>query len=112
MFANWKKSPRRRDSQHSPKPHPATRNLESLVVASVFLLVVSAFCLVPWERPTREHDGSKEPVLLEVGGDSNPDKAQAVPAELKVVSYNIRYRAGDDLKQLIKLLKDDPEIGG
>jgi len=32
--------------------------------------------------------------------------------EVKVVSYNIRWRGGDELKRLAKLLKDDPEIGG
>ena len=32
--------------------------------------------------------------------------------EIKVISYNIRWRSGDDLKKIIKLFKDDPEIGG
>jgi endonuclease/exonuclease/phosphatase family metal-dependent hydrolase len=32
--------------------------------------------------------------------------------DLKVVSYNIRWRSGDDLQQLIKLFREDPEIGG
>jgi endonuclease/exonuclease/phosphatase family metal-dependent hydrolase len=59
----------------------------------------------------RAHDGAKEPVLLEVGGEAAKGTLP-VPTELKVVSYNIRYRAGDDLNQLIKLLKEDPEIGG
>src|ERR1051325_7114307 len=79
---------------------------------SVFLLVVSALCLVPPGRRARAHDGGKEPVLLEVGGDVKADKAPDAPAELKVVSYNIRYRVGDDLKELIRLLREDPEIGG
>ncbi len=34
------------------------------------------------------------------------------PVELKIVSYNIRWRGGDDLKKLAKLFIDDPEIGG
>jgi len=37
------------------------------------------------------------------------DKA---PKEFKVVSYNIRWRGGDDLRELIKQFKQDPEIGG
>jgi endonuclease/exonuclease/phosphatase family metal-dependent hydrolase len=32
--------------------------------------------------------------------------------EIKIVSYNIRWRGGDDLKRLIRALRDDPEIGG
>ena len=31
---------------------------------------------------------------------------------LKIVSYNIRWRSGDQLQQIIQLLKTDPEIGG
>jgi endonuclease/exonuclease/phosphatase family metal-dependent hydrolase len=106
------KRPRRRDSHHPPNPRPAARNPEPLVAVSVFLLVVSVFCLVPRGRWAQAHDGAKEPVLLEVGGDVNTGQVPAAPAALKVVSYNIRYRAGDELKQLIKLLKEDPEIGG
>jgi len=32
--------------------------------------------------------------------------------EIKVVSYNIRWRSGDELKKIIKLLQQDPEVGG
>jgi endonuclease/exonuclease/phosphatase family metal-dependent hydrolase len=32
-------------------------------------------------------------------------------SELKIVSYNIRWRSGDDLKELIRLLREDVEIG-
>ncbi|HZB46655.1 MAG TPA: endonuclease/exonuclease/phosphatase family protein, partial [Pyrinomonadaceae bacterium] len=32
--------------------------------------------------------------------------------ELKVVSYNMRYRAGEDLKRVVELLRNDPEVGG
>ena len=34
-----------------------------------------------------------------------------MPAEIKIVSYNIRWRGGDDLRRLIGLLRDDAEIG-
>jgi len=52
-------------------------------------------------------DGS----LLESGSAENLRKP-ASAAEIKIVSYNIRWRSGDDLKLLTKLFKDDPEIGG
>lgn len=29
-----------------------------------------------------------------------------------MVSYNIRWRGGDELRKLVKFLKDDQEIGG
>ncbi len=50
--------------------------------------------------------------LLESGQGTTLRKLTSTPAELKVLSYNIRWRSGEDLKDMIKLLKDDPEIGG
>jgi endonuclease/exonuclease/phosphatase family metal-dependent hydrolase len=50
--------------------------------------------------------------LLESGHGTRLRKPASTPTELKILSYNIRWRSGDDLKNMIKLLKDDPEIGG
>lgn len=50
--------------------------------------------------------------LLESGQGATLRKQTATPAQVKILSYNIRWRSGDDLKAMIKLLKDDPEIGG
>src|SRR5690242_969149 len=49
--------------------------------------------------------------LLERGQATSVRKQTATPSEIKVISYNIRWRSGDDLQTLIKLLQDDPEIG-
>ena len=50
--------------------------------------------------------------LLEEGKATSVRTQTPPPSEIKVISYNIRWRSGDDLKKIIKLLKDDPEIGG
>lgn len=50
--------------------------------------------------------------LLESGQGATLRKQTATPAEIKLLSYNIRWRSGEDLKAMIKLLKEDPEIGG
>jgi endonuclease/exonuclease/phosphatase family metal-dependent hydrolase len=52
--------------------------------------------------------------LLESGQGTTVRKqtAGSAPSEIKVISYNIRWRSGDDLKKIIKLLHEDPEIGG
>jgi endonuclease/exonuclease/phosphatase family metal-dependent hydrolase len=50
--------------------------------------------------------------LLESGQGTTLRKPASTPVELKVLSYNIRWRSGEDLKDMIKLLKDDPEVGG
>jgi len=39
-------------------------------------------------------------------------KRTSYPQEIKIVSYNIRWRSGDELKKIIELLENDPEIGG
>lgn len=54
---------------------------------------------------TREHESS----LMESGNHSKP--RPATMSEIKVVSYNIRYRSGTELNKLLKLLREDAEIG-
>ena len=55
---------------------------------------------------------SNDVPLLESGKGTTLRKHTATSGEFKIVSYNIRYRSGEDLKELIKLFKEDPEIGG
>ncbi len=50
--------------------------------------------------------------LLEVGTASKIRAVTDSPAEVKVISYNIRWRGGDELRQLGQLFKDDAETGG
>jgi len=54
---------------------------------------------------TREHESP----LLESGkhGKLRP----VITNEIRVVSYNIRYRSGAELSKLVKLLREDAEIG-
>ena len=49
--------------------------------------------------------------LLETGATSLARKPIASQAAIKVISYNIRWRSGDDLDKIINLLRNDPEIG-
>ena len=87
------------------------RNPQSVIAAAVGCLLVAALCLLPPKSPARAQKES-QPNLLEVGGASKPLNSKDAPAELKVVSYNIRWRGGEELKQVIKLLREDPAIGG
>ena len=50
--------------------------------------------------------------LVESGKAATLRKQTSAPQEIKIVSYNIRWRSGDDLKKIIELLENDPEIGG
>ena len=49
--------------------------------------------------------------LLESGAPAKLREMSPTSGEIKVVSYNIRYRAGEDLNKLVKLFREDPEIG-
>ncbi|HEV7891508.1 MAG TPA: endonuclease/exonuclease/phosphatase family protein [Pyrinomonadaceae bacterium] len=85
---------------------------KSLIAFAALCMIAAAFFFVPRRSPARAVVGS-EPNLLEVGGESkNVAADKDAPEYLKVVSYNIRWRGGEELQQLIKLLREDPEIGG
>ena len=83
------------------------KNTTHIIVIGGILL--SALFMPP-HLPVRAQNDSSA-TLLEVGGASGL-KTKVAPTEIKVVSYNIRWRGGDDLQKLIKLLRDDAEIGG
>lgn len=54
---------------------------------------------------------SQDASLLEVGQATKLRHAPEEITEFKVVSFNIRWRGGDDLKKLGEFLRNDPEIG-
>jgi len=55
---------------------------------------------------------AKNDPLLEIGTPANVRALTAKDGSAKVLSYNIRWRSGEELEKLIKLFHDDPEIGG
>jgi endonuclease/exonuclease/phosphatase family metal-dependent hydrolase len=57
------------------------------------------------------NDSKSDSVLLEAGQAATLRKHAPGAGDVKVVSYNIRWRGGDDLKRLTKLFHEDPEIG-
>ena len=74
-----------------------------------FALVLLALCISPFVF-VRASDSDS--ALLETGGAKDVHVKRAAPTEIKIVQYNMRWRGGDDLTALIKLLKDDEVIGG
>ena len=50
--------------------------------------------------------------LLESGKGATLRKQTSTPPEIKIVSYNIRWRSGGELRKITELLQNDPEIGG
>ena len=64
--------------------------------------------LLLFQLPSHHNNDSS---LLESGKAATLKPATTAPDQFKIVSFNIRWRSGDDLKKLNKLLQDDPEIG-
>jgi endonuclease/exonuclease/phosphatase family metal-dependent hydrolase len=80
------------------------------VILAVFLFVL----LSPPNHgflQNKSHVEAGDSHLFEAGTAAIVKTTTSPPAELKIVSYNIRWRSGDELKQLTKLLQQDPEIG-
>lgn len=73
----------------------------------VFLLLLQVAL-----APAAVNDSKGDSLLLESGKAAILRKPVAENTEIKIVSYNIRWRGGDELKRLAKFLHEDPEIGG
>ncbi|HEX8136248.1 MAG TPA: endonuclease/exonuclease/phosphatase family protein [Pyrinomonadaceae bacterium] len=91
------------------------RKLEIKVLPALCLLFAAlALCSSSPAQAIGNGGGSNTsaPELLETG---SAKRMRAVPASapgvIKIVSYNIRWRGGDDLRTLIELLRSDREIG-
>ena len=62
-------------------------------------------------NPAAHVSSENDSALLEHGAPRTLERVGLINGEIKVVSYNIRYRSGNDLKKLLELFKEDPEIG-
>jgi endonuclease/exonuclease/phosphatase family metal-dependent hydrolase len=84
------------------------QKLRACVSTFLFILVLISAQFATFTRPIDDSDSG----LLETGGASKAHSPAPVPDAIKIVSYNIRYRCGEDLRKLIELFKSDAEIGG
>lgn len=85
-----------------------------LCVALALETPVTSFCSSAETSPQSSSShrvDSQDSALLETGQATKLRSAPALTGEFKVVSFNIRFRAGEDLKKLAELLRKDPEIG-
>jgi endonuclease/exonuclease/phosphatase family metal-dependent hydrolase len=93
---------------HSVAADP--RNVLSGEIKLVLLVLV---LLLQFALPSGERgDPDADSLLLESGKASTLRKHTSNSREVKIVSYNIRWRGGEELKQLARLLHEDPEVGG
>jgi endonuclease/exonuclease/phosphatase family metal-dependent hydrolase len=91
----------------------------SLVII-VLLLIGSFLPLLSVQQTPKSRSEAQKVSSKESHGDNSLlfESGQAVKlrtaptgAELRIVSYNMRWRSGEDLKKIIKLFREDAEIG-
>lgn len=75
----------------------------------LLILVLLLQVAMPAGKPNEANVDSR---LLESGQGTTLRKPTPNAREIKVVSYNIRWRAGAELKEMARLLREDPQVGG
>jgi len=63
------------------------------------------------KQAVTKSDGNVDDSLLLESGKASKLRSTPDNTELRIISYNIRWRSGDDLRELIKLFREDAEIG-
>jgi len=76
------------------------------------LVLVVVLLLLQFALPPGEASEAQSEALVESGKGATIRQHAPDARDIKVVSYNIRWRGGDELRRLAKLLYEDPQIGG
>lgn len=87
---------------------------KSLLIVALPLLATTVMVIQKSDGPARSESrmsDQTDSALLESGQATKPHEIAASNGEIKIVTYNIRYRCGEDLNQLVELFRKDPEIG-
>jgi len=63
------------------------------------------------QAQTKETKSSDDANLLELGQPSSKGRATSPNTEVRLISYNIRWRSGDKLKEIIENFLKDDELG-
>ncbi|MEJ7615611.1 MAG: endonuclease/exonuclease/phosphatase family protein [Pyrinomonadaceae bacterium] len=98
------------NSVTAPPPSLRYPSSRSTILAAICVIFLTANAAA--QTSSTAADVVPGPDLLETGAAAKFQPPFSVPAEIKVISYNIRWRGGDDLLKLIEYLRSDPEIGG
>lgn len=88
------------------------RLLASLAVVVSLLFVAHKSARLSSDKEPCVADSHDAARLLETGNAAKVRVTDAAPAEIKIVSYNMRWRGGEELRAITKLLRDDQFIGG
>src|SRR5215204_2778828 len=86
-----------------------------LFVFQIFPLLLIQKSAAPKHQPEqvqkKETNGPDDARLLESGQPSAKGSAISPNSEIRLVSYNIRWRSGDKLNEIIENFRKDEELG-
>lgn len=79
----------------------------------ILLCLISAFSSFPpaLAQSSSSSSNSSSADLLEAGRGAQLQKPPASPSAIKIISYNIRWRSGEEIREIIELLRSDAELG-
>ena len=107
--------PKKYSAHENSTPANFTLLLRLAIIALTVAVVVPFFGPQVLTQTRVDQPGSastNKDALLEIGAGTKLAQPPKLPRQFKVISYNIRWRSGDELRELIKLFQNDPEIGG
>jgi endonuclease/exonuclease/phosphatase family metal-dependent hydrolase len=87
---------------------------KSILLVALPLLATTVTVIQKSDGPARSEarvSDEADSALLESGKPTKPREIAPSNGEIKIVTYNIRYRCGEDLDELVELFRKDPEIG-
>ena len=82
--------------------------LQHILTATLIILSVTFSSTAIWSPALLDNPHGD---LLETGHATKLQTSPSSPTSVRIVSYNIRWRGGDDLIKLIELFRSDAEIG-
>jgi len=82
------------------------------MLLAMMLYVLSVSILLTDASIIRASAATDDSSLLEIGSPPTVALHTTAPPELKIISYNIRWRGGEDLQRIIELLRRDASLGG
>jgi endonuclease/exonuclease/phosphatase family metal-dependent hydrolase len=88
------------------------RLLASLAVVACLLFAAHEHARLASEKQQCVADAHDAARLLETGHVAKAQTHDAAPTQIKIVSYNMRWRGGEELRAITRLLHDDQFIGG
>jgi endonuclease/exonuclease/phosphatase family metal-dependent hydrolase len=86
--------------------------LPFLTLSMLLFYTAMAVQQLPSSASVSKSDTESNSKLLETGTTATVRQPPTPNSEIKIISYNIRWRGGEELNKIIKILREDPDFAG